>query len=145
MSEITIPDGALFFTKTASDLELLNGVRTWVDLLSEQRFPEAYNLTAHYNDYVWTPDLIRSVIAGYGAPHEPGNHEYRISKVSTAKDGPLPRMKVDRWQDAEPNCRKGFVHFDLPLDGEWSDLAATFEVVETNEKLVLVLQDIHVL
>ncbi|KMW57419.1 hypothetical protein AIOL_002383 [Candidatus Rhodobacter oscarellae] len=34
--------------------------------------------------------------------------------------------------------------FDLPLDGEWSDLTATFEVMQVKEQFVLVLQDIHV-
>ena len=142
--EISVPEGALKFPKTASDEELLVGVRRWVDLLSEDRFSEAYNLTAHDSYHAWTPDLIRSVVAGYGMPHEPENHEYRISKISQTEGGPSPRWEVERWQDAQPGSRVGFIWFDLPLDGEWSDLTATFEIVQDDEHYVLVLQDIHV-
>jgi hypothetical protein len=134
----------LKFPKTANDEELLDGVRKWVDLLSEDRFSKAFDLTAYDSYREWTPDLIRSVIAGYGVPHEPESREYGISKVSQTEGGPSPRWEVDRWQNAEPSSRIGFVRFDLPLDGEWSDLTATFEVVQINEHYVLILQDIHV-
>ena len=42
-----MPEGVLTFPETASDEELLDGVRKWIYLLSEDRFSEAYNLTAH--------------------------------------------------------------------------------------------------
>ena len=45
MSEILIPDGALSFPKTASDEHLLNGVKKWVELLAEDRFADAFDLT----------------------------------------------------------------------------------------------------
>jgi hypothetical protein len=144
LSEISVPDGVLTFPQTASDEELLDGVKMWVDMLAEERFPEAYQLTAHDSHYAWTPDLIRSVVVGYGLPHESGNHEYRISKICEARGGPSPRWEVDRWQDTEPRYRVGFISFDLPLDGEWSDLTATFEIVVHHGQLILVLQDIHV-
>ncbi len=144
MSEISVPDGVLTFPQTASDAKLLDGVKMWVDMLAEERFSEAYQLTAHDSYHAWTPDLIRSVVAGYGSPHKPGEHEYRISKVSDTRGGSSPRWVVDRWKDAEPRHRVGFVSFDLPVDGEWSDLTATFEIVERHDQLVLVLQDIHV-
>jgi hypothetical protein len=38
----------------------------------------------------------------------------------------------------------GEVWFDLPLDGSWSDLTATFDLQERGGALVLVLQEIHV-
>lgn len=144
MSKISVPKGVLTFPKTASDEELLDGVRKWVDLLSEDKFSEAYNLTAHDSYYAWSPELIRSFIAGYGMRHEPGNHAYRISKISQTEGGASPRWVIDRWLDAEPSSRIGFVWFDLPLDGEWSDLTATFEVKQNKEHFVLVLQDIKV-
>ena len=139
-----MPEGALTFPKEASDEELLDGVKKWVDLLAEARFSEAYNLTAHDSYYEWTPDLIRSVIAGYGMPHEQGDPEHRISKIVETEGGGAPDWWVDRWENAEPSNRLGFVSFYLPLDGEWSDLTATFEVLRNKDHLVLVLQDIHV-
>ena len=145
MSEILIPDRALSFPKTASDEHLLNGVKKWVELLAEDRFADAFDLTGHYRHCSWTPELIRSVIAGYGLPHETGEHVYRISKIPEAIDGRSPRWKVDRWRDAEPDNRVGFISMDRPLDGEWSDLTATFEIAQLRGRLVLVLNDIHVL
>lgn len=145
LSEVSIPDGALRFPLTASDEYLLNGVKKWVDLLAEGRFAHAFNLTAHDSYHSWTPELIRSVIAGYGLPHVAGEHEYRISRVTEANEGRTPCWEIDRWRDAEPNHRVGSISFRLPLDGEWSDLTATFEILQNDGRLVLVLNDIHVL
>lgn len=142
--KISVPDSALTFPKTASDEDLLSGARKWVDLLAEARSADAFMLTAHDSYYSWTPDLIQSVIAGCGLPHELGNHKYRISKTSETKGGPSPRWEVDRWQEAEPSSRIGFVWIDLPVEGEWSDLTATFEVLQHDNHLVLVLNDIRV-
>ena len=59
-----------------------------------------------------------------------------------------PRHEVDRWES--PRRREGGeealgeVWFDLPLDGEWSDLTATFEVRRGEAGMWLVLREIHV-
>lgn len=39
----------------------------------------------------------------------------------------------------------GHVWFDLPLDGVWSDLTATFDVCKEDGQLVLELVDVHVM
>jgi len=39
----------------------------------------------------------------------------------------------------------GQVWFDLPLNGVWSDLTATFDIKLDGEALYLELDDIHVL
>ena len=39
----------------------------------------------------------------------------------------------------------GHVDFDLPLNGEWSDVTATFNIREVEDAWVLCLEDIHVL
>ena len=39
----------------------------------------------------------------------------------------------------------GSVEFDLPIDGEWSDLTAIFTLSEVEGSLVLSLEDLHVL
>lgn len=144
MPEISVPGGALTFPRTACDESFLTSVQKWVELLGEERFLDAFKLTAHDSYYSWTPDLIRSVIAGYGLPHEPGDHEYRVSKISETKNG-VSRWEVERWHDAEPSNRIGLVSINLPLDGEWSDLTATFEILQDNNYLILVLNEIHVL
>lgn len=36
------------------------------------------------------------------------------------------------------------IDFDLPLNGEWSDLTAQFEVVAVSNGWTLLLRDLHV-
>ena len=66
----------------------------------------------------------------------------------SAVGGPRPRHEVDRWESprdlGDGRLAIGQVWFDLPLDGEWSDLTATFEIQRAVGGVQLVLNDIHV-
>jgi hypothetical protein len=64
--------------------------------------------------------------------------------MGDAKGGPRPRHKVDRYERGAPSGAVAEVWFDLPLNGEWSDLTATFGVHRAGDDLVLCLQEIHV-
>ena len=63
--------------------------------------------------------------------------------MATASGGPSPCWEVDRFDGADGVV--GSIRFDLPLDGEWSDLTATFDIVEEEGGLVLRLDDVHVM
>ncbi|WP_432329299.1 hypothetical protein ACRQ5D_14375 [Mucilaginibacter sp. P25] len=39
----------------------------------------------------------------------------------------------------------GYVIYDLPINGEWSDLSATFKILQTDNFLMLELNEIHML
>lgn len=140
LSPISVPDSALSFPLCATDEQLLLGIWQWVDKLAEQKFAEAFQLTAQDKYYDWSPELIRSVIEGYGHPHTPGERKYQVSKLLATKGGPPTRWHVDR----EIHYCFAQIFIDLPLDGEWSDLSATFEVVQHKHSLVLVLNEIRV-
>jgi hypothetical protein len=84
--------------------------------------------------------LLRTVVTNYGSvePTRDGT-TYRVTPLGTARGGPVPRHRVDRDGD------RIRVWFDLPLNGEWSDLTATFDVVRRDQGLSLVLDDVHVM
>jgi hypothetical protein len=133
----------------ASDEELLAVACRWVDLLAEQDYAAAMELTAHDDYYGWTPDLIRSVIEGYGFPEPHPRGPFRVTPLAEARGRREPARRVKRW--ARPLLRPdrsavalGDVLFDLPLNGEWSDLTATFQIQLRPEGTVLVLNEIHV-
>lgn len=90
--------------------------------------------------FPWTPQLLRTVITNYGSvePMRDGS-TYRVTPIGTAHGGTPPRHEVDRDGD----CIS--VWFDLPPNGEWSDLTATFDVVRRGSRLRLVLDDVHVM
>lgn len=89
---------------------------------------------------------LRRTIAGYGLldNFEDG---HKLTPLDSARyrpgdepvNNPWPRHEVDR--DGEFI----FVWFDLPLDGYWSDLTATFNVDVEGQTLILSLDAVHVM
>jgi hypothetical protein len=134
----------------ATDEEILGVVRRWVELLAAQDYAAAMDLTAHDEYYEWKPDLMRQVIEGYGLPEPHPRGPFRVTPLAEASGGRKPRHEVVRWDppEARPEHNAmalGYVEFDLPLNGEWSDLTASFEIQQRSKGLlVLVLHEIHV-
>lgn len=132
-----------------SDVEVLDVVRAWARLLAEEDYASAFALTEHDPYYLWTPSLIRDVIAGYGSPCDRRGPRHRVTPIEYASGRDNPRQTItwfDRSGDERSQqARVGYVEFDLPLDGEWSDLTATFEIQRRGGRLVLVLNEIRVL
>ncbi len=53
----------------ASDQEILDAVREWVELLIEERYTDAYEFLSHEKSpNNWTPELIAALIHNYGSP-----------------------------------------------------------------------------
>jgi hypothetical protein len=127
-----------------SDDELLEAIREWVGLLAEEDYeaaaaylyePEPDRLGA------WTPQLIETVIRNYGSIDPmPDGRIFRVTPLVEATGGPSPRHEVDRQ-----GAGAGFIWFDLPLNGTWSDLTATFTFQPINGGTVIVLDDLHVM
>ncbi len=63
-----------------------------------------------------------------------------VTPLDTATGGPTPRHEVDRFDDAS-----GHIWYDLALNGQWSDVTATFYFDRNGDTLVLTLDDIHVM
>jgi hypothetical protein len=101
-------------------------------------------MTAHDPYYAWSPTLIRQVIEGYGFPEKHPAGPFRVTPLADAKAGSRPRHEIKRYENAAPNGPIAEAWFDLPLNGEWSDLTATLAVYAVGRDLVLCLNEIHV-
>ncbi len=155
----------------ASDEELLQAVGEWVRLLAEERYQDAYDFLYH----PWLPELpvneldaasIRGAVTNYGwdEPHPDG--PFKVTPVETAppKDGPPdspPYQDIQRYEEPEERAWDrvlvqhggapsgasilGIIHFDLPLNGQWSDLTAIFRIAFYDAAVVLVLESIDVM
>src|SRR5687768_2260517 len=109
--------------RNASDAELLDAVREWVGLLASGNYAAAANFlypleSPHTEE--WTPERLETFIAGYGW-HEPllDGRRMQVTPIETAGGDLTPRHEVTRGDGRPPS-----VEFDLPLNGEWSDLTA---------------------
>jgi hypothetical protein len=124
----------------ATDDEMLALVERWIDDLSRGDYAAAYARTSHDPYYEWTPELIHAVIAGYGLPEPHRRGPFSVTDRLSAHG--TPRYEIDR-EDLGPGT-VAEVWYDLPLNGEWSDLTATFRFERDGDFLRAVLQEIHV-
>lgn len=132
---------------TASDEELLDAVREWVTLVVRGDFNAASEFVYEAKpgrEGEWTPKLIEQVIRNYGSIDPfPDGRTFEVTPLATATGDLTPCHEVQR--DDEHEASSGYIWFDLPLNGEWSDLTATFEFRPLDDSLVLVLDQIHVM
>jgi hypothetical protein len=133
--------------RNASDEQILDVIRAWVELLAQERYEEAFQMLLYHPAEHWSPELIKTIITNYGfiEPREDG----ATFKVTSLKDNPegQPFHGVE-WYGDDPNGPTeylGMAAFILPLNGEWSDVTAMFDIVEEDGELGLELDDIHVL
>lgn len=125
-----------------TDAEILALVEAWVDDLAREDYDSAYSRTEHDPYYQWTPALIRSVVEGYGLPEPHRSGEvFKVTDRSKATGRPYNRT-IER--NESPDSFLAEVWYDLPLNGEWSDLTATFRVVPNGGAWQIVLEQIHV-
>lgn len=133
---------------SATDEQILQIARDWAEALAHDDYQAAFEMTAHDPYYKWTPDLMRTVIQNYGSIDPLADGAIcRVTPLDTAKGGPIPRHVVERRPgsaDTQGTHQIGSIMFDLPLDGEWSDLTATFGIQSSDDTLHLVLNEIHV-
>ena len=123
----------------AGDDDILAFIRSWAESLADERCQDALGMVDARSH--WTPELLRTTIENYGfiEPLSDGQ-VFRVTPADRAT-GPLrPRHEVT-WFDEV----RGLVHFDLPLNGEWSDVTALFDLERTHRGIRLVLDDVHVL
>jgi hypothetical protein len=137
-------------SRNATDQEILDVVRQWVSALAREDFGAAYGMTYHDSDETWTPQLMRAAVTQYGNPEPPENWgSYHVTPWETARvDDFQPRHEVTWFGErgAVPSSPVlGYVWFDLPLDGQWSDLTATFDIVMLDNELALRLDEMHVM
>ncbi|WP_121811519.1 hypothetical protein [Mucilaginibacter kameinonensis] len=134
-------------------IEIEKAVLYWIELLAEGKYHEAYRLTLHDPYYGWNSPNIKSVINGYGLPDEMLEEKYRVTASDTAiiKNNIHPYKDIEFYGDLAKKPHKlhnmtiiGAVCYDLPINGEWSDLSATFKILQRENFIMLELNEIHV-
>jgi hypothetical protein len=141
----------LKFPVTNEDIEA--AVQTWLDLLAEDMYDDAYAFTLHDPYYQWTPYLLEQVINGYGLPFEEDSKlsKCKVTSWVTAEDNGSKHNKDIEWYDiptlhpSSSHMIIGEVFYDLPIDGIWSDLTAIFQILQIDDYVTLELNDIQML
>ena len=131
---------------TAEDAQILAVAREWVALLADERYEEAMALLSPSDQ--WSPAMVQTWIQNYGWHEPPADGSvYRVTDLAaaTGATASFPRHEVDRFDHPAADGRVAAVWFDLPLNGRWSDLTATFVVRQLDQSLVLELDDVHVM
>jgi hypothetical protein len=131
-----------------TDDAVLALIERWVGILEAGRMAEAIAFLAPSPP--WTPDLLARVIENYGFvdPH-PSGKKFRITPPRSAS-GHGPRFEVVWLNPPAAYIEHGYVRvayadYRLPLDGEWSDVSAIFDIVALPDGDALMLDDVHVL
>lgn len=131
-----------------SDTDVLDAVAEWAALLAEDDYSAAVEFTHRPHPSGssgdWTPELLRTVIRNYGSVDPwPDGRTFRVTPLDEATGDRQPDHSVDWWDRGAEIV--GSAWFDLPLNGEWSDLTATFEIHRIETGLALVLDQVHVM
>jgi len=127
---------------SASDEDLRGAVEEWVDLLAAGRFRDAAAwLYSSPGAEKMTADRIEALVQEdwWDKPEADGKH---IVTPRAEATGGGPRCSVIRL-DADPSA--GNIHYDLPLDGQWSSLTAILDFKPDGDTMVISLHDMHVL
>ena len=124
--------------RDASDAELIAFVDRWAAALEAEDYEAAFAMVDHEPRMGWTPELIRSVIKGYGE----ASPTQRVTVAGVPSDV-RQRKEITRWTPPRPGG-SGELWYDLNIDGRASDLTATFAIIETKAGILLRLDDIHV-
>ena len=119
----------------ATNEMIITIVKEFVGLLVEERYHEAYHFLFHPSTYdgFSSPERIEPAIREY--LHE----DERLTPIEQAT-GEYSQYGACR----ENGDVEGTAWFALPINGEWTDLMVTFEVLMVEDLLVFSLEDIHV-
>ncbi len=123
-------------------------VKDWLKLLSEDQLEEACSLLDPvpkvYGDRVWTPSLIRELIAD---TFPPTSRFYRFHPEGPVFTDPYElEPQANREKVGEFNNDGGYwFNCDMPFNHEWSDLTAQFEFHKTPTGYEAILVDFHVM
>jgi hypothetical protein len=133
--------------------EVKDLVYRWMDLLAAERYTEALELMAHDPALGWTPELLKDVINGYGLPWSSVGGAVHVVSDRSVTEATETRLyeHVELYTEPLPVHHRvrgwsfiGTAWFDLPLDGQWSDLTAAFDIVRAGDHAFLELDEVHV-
>ena len=130
----------------APEKAILDFARRWMKLLADNRIDEACALLDEPNYYgiVWTPDSIKETV------HETFSPDTRFYNYHP--EGPIftdpyeLEAQRDREEPIEFDDGSGYhLDYDIPLNGEWSDLTAQFKFLKRPNGYAVILYDLYVM
>jgi hypothetical protein len=128
--------------RNSSDDELLSEVRAWIELLAKEDFTLALQRIPGEQPDAWSPQLLQKVIAGYGLPDpHPSGTRFQVTSVAQVAGNP-PIARVER--QVVPPGAVAYIEHSVPLNGNWSDLTATFALSAQGSQTALRLLEVHV-
>jgi hypothetical protein len=129
--------------RDASDEALVAAVRRWVAHLAADDFDAAVGFLCQDgrgDRMAASATGLRAWLARYGTTPPLREGPPRVTPAETA-GGPFePLEEVFRADDGTVTS----VDFSMPINGEWSDLVAFFDVVPVPGGLALALRDMYV-
>lgn len=128
----------------ASDDQLLDCVRDWIGHLASGDYAAAAEFLhppEREHAAEWTAERLKLFITNYGSDQPlTDGRRMTVTPIESARGRQTPYQDVTRFEDRPP-----MIEFDLPLDGEWSDLTAIFDLIDVDGRWAFALQDLHVL
>ena len=134
-----------------SDEEILAFAEQWTARLANEDYVGAWAMLLHRPDEVWAPDpdILKARIVNYGSkqpiPGEPICVVTPIASATGSRIHYLPYLK--RAPAGSPHRYpdyRGRLDWELPLNGAWSDLVASFDLVDDGGELVFRLAALRV-
>jgi hypothetical protein len=133
------------------DPDILAVARRWTDRLAVEGYAGAWDMLLHRPGDSWAPDpeMLRARVVNYGSPDPiPGEPSCVVTPIETAAGEPwrwLPSLtRSPAGSPHRPPDYRGRLDWQLPLNGEWSDLVASFDLVEEGGELAFVLAALRV-
>jgi len=122
----------------------------WTEQLAQENYGEAFEMLCYVQNHpgrswVSSPEELRSWIENYGSDTPiPGEPLYKVTKIEQASG--------ERWGnylDLSPSVGRyagylGRLDWELPLNGEWSDLQASFDLIAVDQRVTFVLVALRV-
>jgi hypothetical protein len=129
------------------DQDILDVAREWTERLVAEDYLGAFNMLLYVptfpgKSWVASQEALRAWIINCGTDEPiPGEPSYQVTPIDSA-EGEIPQgyLELDRSETDQryPGCR-GRLDWPIPLNGEWSDLKASFDLVARDGELLFVL------
>lgn len=121
----------------------------WVELLAQDNYRAAFDLLLcrpkhPVKSWCTSPEDLRAWVAGYGTNEpEPDEPPHVVTSCRTAEARPWAHGVIrDGLRPCAEYCLR--LDFTIPLDGEWSDLVASFDFIRVEGGMSPVLAALRI-
>jgi hypothetical protein len=130
--QITFRPIMVLVPKNATNEEVLDIIRKWVDVLAAEDYEAVVKELGFLMGYYSSPaECLRAEIKRYVSPeYFPGVTDFVVTDWRTACGGNPKPLSTVTWYNPHSVQLRGAVSFDLPINGKWSDLTADFVFLE---------------